>query len=71
MKKLKEILGKFFTIAAFIIFTIAWSLFVYVLEGEWLYFVPLFVGDFLFWETFLAGLMEGRLWLDGGPEPAG
>ena len=52
MKKLKEILGKFFTIVAFIIFTIAWSLFVYVLEGEWLYFVPLFVGDFLFWETF-------------------
>ena len=52
MKKLKEILGKFFTIVVFIIFTIAWSLFVYVLEGEWLYFVPLFVGDFLFWETF-------------------
>jgi len=52
MKKLKEILGKSFTIVAFIIFTIAWSLFVYVLEGEWLYFVPLFVGDFLFWETF-------------------
>ena len=51
MKKIKEILGKFFTIVAFIIFTIAWSLFVYVLEGEWLYFIPLFVGDFLFWET--------------------
>ena len=51
MKKLKEILGKFFTIIAFIIFTIAWSLFVYVLEGEWLYFIPLIVGDVLFWET--------------------
>jgi len=51
MKKLKEILGKFFTIVAFIIFTIAWSLFVYVLEGEWLYFIPLIVGDILFWET--------------------
>jgi len=51
MKKLKEVLGKFFTIVAFIIFTIAWSLFIYVLEGEWLYFIPLFVGDFLFWET--------------------
>ena len=51
MKKLKEILGKFFTISAFIIFTIAWSLFVYVLEGEWLYFIPLIVGDILFWET--------------------
>ena len=51
MKKLKEILGKFFTIIAFIIFTIAWSLFVYVLEGEWLYFIPLIAGDILFWET--------------------
>ncbi|MDB4250895.1 signal peptidase I [Flavobacteriales bacterium] len=51
MKKLKEILGKFFTIVAFMIFTIAWSLFVYVLEGEWLYFIPLIVGDILFWET--------------------
>ena len=51
MKKLKEILGKFFTIVAFIIFTIAWTLFVYVLEGEWLYFIPLIVGDILFWET--------------------
>ena len=52
MKKIKEVLGKFFTIVAFIIFTIAWSIFVYVLEGEWLYFIPLIVGDFLFWETF-------------------
>mgnify|MGYP001012606236 FL=1 len=51
MKKIKEILGKFFTIVAFIIFTIAWTLFVYVLEGEWLYFIPLIVGDILFWET--------------------
>ena len=51
MKKLKEILGKFFTIVAFIAFTIAWTIFVYVLEGEWLYFIPLFVADYLFWET--------------------
>ena len=51
MKKIKEVLGKFFTIVAFIIFTIAWSIFVYVLEGEWLYFIPLIVGDVLFWET--------------------
>ncbi len=51
MKKIKEVLGKFFTIVAFIIFTIAWSIFVYVLEGEWLYFIPLIVGDILFWET--------------------
>ena len=52
MKKIKEVLGKFFTIVAFIIFTIAWSIFVYALEGEWLYFIPLIVGDILFWETF-------------------
>jgi len=51
MKKLRETLGKFFTIVVFIAFTIAWSLFVYVLEGEWLYFIPLFVADYLFWET--------------------
>ena len=51
MKKLRETLGKFFTIVLFIAFTIAWSLFVYVLEGEWLYFIPLFVADYLFWET--------------------
>ena len=31
MKKIKEVLGKFFTIVAFIIFTIAWSIFIYVL----------------------------------------
>ena len=52
MKKIKEVLGKFFTIVAFIIFTIVWSIFVYALEGEWLYFIPLIVGDILFWETF-------------------
>jgi len=51
MKKLREVLGKFFTIVAFLIFTIAWSIFVYILDGEWLYFIPLFVGDYLFWET--------------------
>lgn len=51
MKKIREALGRFFTIVAFIIFTIAWSLFVYVIDGEWLYFIPLFVGDYLFWHT--------------------
>ena len=51
MNKLKEILGKSFKLVMFIIFTIAWSLFVYITEGEWLYFVPLFVADVLFWET--------------------
>jgi signal peptidase I len=51
MKKIKNILGKFFKVVMFIIFTIIWSLFVYIIEGEWLYFAPLFVADVLFWET--------------------
>ena len=48
MNKLKELLGKSFKLVMFIIFTIAWALFVYIIEGEWLYFVPLFVADVLF-----------------------
>ena len=51
MKKLKELLGKSFKVVMFILFTIFWSLFVYLIDGEWLYFFPLIVGDVLFWET--------------------
>ena len=51
MKKLKKILGKSFNVVIFIIGTIIWSLFIYTIEGEWLYFAPLIVGDVLFWET--------------------
>jgi signal peptidase I len=51
MKKLKELLGKSFKVVAFIFFTILWSLFVYLIEGEWLYFFPLIIGDIIFWET--------------------
>ena len=51
MKKLKEILGTSFKVVLFIIATIIWSIFVYSIGGEWLYFVPLIVGDILFWET--------------------
>ena len=51
MKKMKKILGKSFKIVLFIIATILWSLFVYSIGGEWLYFIPLIVGDILFWET--------------------
>ncbi len=51
MKKLKELLGKSFKVVIFILFTILWSLFVYLIDGEWLYFFPLIVGDVLFWET--------------------
>ena len=51
MKKLKEVLGKSFKVVMFIVATIIWSLFVYTIDGEWLYFVPLIAGDILFWET--------------------
>ena len=51
MKKLKKLLGKSFKVVMFILFTILWSLFVYLIDGEWLYFFPLIVGDILFWET--------------------
>ena len=51
MKKLKEVLGKSFKVVMFIVATIIWSLFVYTIDGEWLYFLPLIAGDILFWET--------------------
>ena len=35
----------------FIVATIIWSIFVYTIDGEWLYFLPLIAGDILFWET--------------------
>ena len=51
MKKLKKILGKSFKVVIFVLATIIWSIFVYSINGEWLYFIPLIVGDILFWET--------------------
>ena len=51
MKKIKEILGTSFKVVMFIIATILWSIFVYTIGGEWLYFMPLIAGDILFWET--------------------
>ncbi|MDC0249273.1 signal peptidase I [Flavobacteriales bacterium] len=51
MKKLKELLGASFKVVMFIIATIIWSIFVYTIGGEWLYFMPLIAGDVLFWET--------------------
>ena len=53
MKKLQKILGKSFKAVIFIIATIIWSVFVYTIDGEWLYFVPLIAGDILFWRQFL------------------
>ena len=51
MKKIKKILGASLKTVVFIIGTIIWSIFVYTIDGEWLYFVPLIIGDILFWET--------------------
>ena len=44
-------LFKFSKISLFILFTIGWSLFVYLINGEWLYFFPLILADVLFFET--------------------
>ena len=33
-------------------FTILWTLFVWLIDGEWLYFIPFVVGDVIFWKTF-------------------
>ena len=38
-------------IVLFLVFTIVWSIIVYVLNGEWLHFIPLVVADILFFET--------------------
>ena len=51
MKKLKNLLGRSFKVVVFIIATIIWSIFVYTIDGEWLYFMPLIAGDVLLWET--------------------
>ena len=51
MNYLKKIFKQKFKLIIFIIFTILWSLFVFLIEGEWLYFVPLILADVLFWQT--------------------
>jgi signal peptidase I len=51
MRKIKEVLGASFKVVIFIFATIIWSTFVYLINGEWLYFIPLIAGDILFWET--------------------
>jgi len=35
----------------FWIFTFIWTLFVYLIGGEWLYFIPFIIGDVFFWKT--------------------
>mgnify|MGYP001181668720 CR=1 FL=1 len=51
MDKIKKILGSYFKITAFLIFTIIWSIFIYLIQGEWLYFIPLVLADVIFFET--------------------
>jgi len=48
---IKEILGSYFKIVAFLLFTIIWTIFIYLIDGEWLYFIPIIVADVLFFET--------------------
>tara|TARA_B100000965_G_scaffold90506_1_gene73724 strand:+ start:33 stop:1274 length:1242 start_codon:yes stop_codon:yes gene_type:complete len=38
-------------IVLFLIFSIVWSIIVYLFNGEWLHFIPLVVADVLFFET--------------------
>ena len=38
-------------IVLFLVFTIVWSIIVYLFNGEWLHFIPLVVADILFFET--------------------
>ena len=51
MNKIKELLGDFFKVIMFLIFTLLWTIFVYLIDGEWLYFAPVLVSDILFFET--------------------
>ena len=36
---------------AFLCFTIVWILLIFSIKGEWLYFIPLFVADAMFWKN--------------------
>jgi signal peptidase I len=44
--ELKKKLTYFFS------FVILWTVFVYLIGGEWLYFIPFIIGDVIFWKTF-------------------
>ena len=47
-KKLEKLFGKSLKLTLFIFFTIIWTLFVYLINGEWLYFIPIILADILF-----------------------
>ena len=51
MENIKLLFKRNLKITIFILGTILWSFFVYLIGGEWLYFVPLIIADILFWET--------------------
>ena len=51
LNKIKEKLGKRYKVVLFLIATLIWSIFVYIINGEWLYFMPLIAGDIIFWNT--------------------
>ena len=51
MANQRKQIKKITKILLFIIFTIIWSLFVYLIDGEWLYFTPLLLADVIFFET--------------------
>jgi len=51
MNRIKKIFGKSYKIFLFLIASIFWCVFVYLIDGEWLYFMPLIAGDIIFWET--------------------
>ena len=51
LDKIKEKLGKRYKVVLFLIATLIWSIFVYIINGEWLYFIPLIAGDIIFWNT--------------------
>ena len=51
MENIKLLFKSKLKIIIFILGTILWSFFVYLIGGEWLYFVPLIIADILFWET--------------------
>mgnify|MGYP006081826099 CR=1 FL=1 len=48
---MKNISRKFLKIILFLLFTLIWSIFIYLINGEWLYFIPLLIADVIFFET--------------------
>ena len=58
LNKIKEKLGKRYKVVLFLIATLIWSIFVYTINGEWLYFIPLIAGDIIFLEYHPMDVLE-------------